>query len=261
MSQISFADISVEEKIAMKLEQHLKSKGLSCQLLSDGVMDFQYDYPRVSLDGPHEGIASRGAMIVKDAGFDYIDILKKKTISSKPVSTGSPYGDWYGEGTFWKIRYFLSFPQKTTFGPLKIGTLTKILKGRFSSKVEDFIWNGYGKLTTLPPGLIRDNVVEYLNGNKLRELMMQSLLKEKTITLSVYTPKTKVNHEALKKISPESWSYKYKPKKESYTKIVMTSEWKPEKLLYLNEETIETYNIIATTIKNVVDKLKYHLMG
>jgi len=260
LSSAANQNVSVEEKVAMKLEKHLNSNGLSCSLLDDGTMDFEYDYPRDSLEKPIEGISSRGVMSVQDAGFDYLDILKHKTISDVPVTTGSPYGDWYKEGILWRFRFFLCFPPKTTIGPLNIGTLTKVMKGRLHSKIEDFIWNGYGKLTTLPPGLIRDNVMESLSENKrLRELMMNCLLKEKTIKISVYRPKTKVNYEELKKLSKDSWAYKYKPKKESNAKIVMTSSWKPQKLLFLDKDTIEMYSIIGKTIKQMVETLKYHL--
>lgn len=250
---------AVEDKMAKKMHKHLKSLGLDCSLIPDGTMDFEYDYPRSSFDGPNPGTASRGVM--KVAGpIDYIDILKKKTVTKSELAPGGMYGMGIAEGTMWKMRYFLSFPPEVRLGPLNIGTLTKILKGRIRSKVEDFIWDGYGKMTTLPPGLIPDDVIAVLSGDEvLRNLMMHSLLKERIITVSVYTPKTKVNYDYLQIVKDDSYWYKYKPKKESYAKILITSEWKSQKDAFLDAEALETYVRIAQNIKDMAEKLKYHL--
>jgi hypothetical protein len=250
---------AVEDKMAKKMHKHLTALGLDCMLIPDGTMDFEYDYPRSSLDGPNPGIASRG-VLKANGPIDYIDILKKKIVTKSEFAPGGIYGMGIAEGTMWKLRFFLSFPPEVKLGPLNIGTLTKILKGRIHSKVEDFIWDGYGKLTTLPPGLIPDDVIGTLTGDPvLRELMMHSLLKERVITASVYTPKTKINYDYLKIVKDDSYWYKYKPKKESYAKILITSEWKSQKDVFLDKEALATYERIAENIKNMVEKLKYHL--
>ncbi len=228
-------------------------------MIADGTMDFEYDYPRISLDGPVEGIASRGVLLTNEEGFDFIDLLKRKTVRKSEIAPGGSRGMGIAEGVTWKLRFFLSFPSTVRLGPLKIGTLTKIKKGTFSSKVEDFIWNGYGKLTTLPPGLLHDDVIASLNrDNELRNLMMDALLKERTITASIYSPKAKVDYE-IKHITDDSLWYKYKPKKESFAKIVITSEWKGEKDLFLDENTLEVYRRIGKTIKDMIKVLDYHL--
>ncbi|HWP78813.1 MAG TPA: hypothetical protein VNL34_04095 [Candidatus Nitrosotenuis sp.] len=250
---------TVEEKVAKKLHKHLSSLGLECKLIPDGTMDFEYDYPRSSLVGPTPGIASRGVMKVNDV-IDYIDILKRKTVTKSEFAPGGFYGMGVAEGTTWKLRLFLSFPSEYTLGPLNFGTLTKILKGRFHSKVEDYIWSGYGKLTTLPPGMIQDDVIAVLDADKkLRELLMHALLKERIITVSVYKPKAKVDYEKAQIAKDDSYWFKYKPKKESHAKIVITSEWKPEKDLFIDKETLEAYRRIASNIKETVEKLRYHL--
>lgn len=252
---------AVEDKVAKKLHKHLSSLGIECQLIPDGTMDFEYDYPRSSLDGPNPGIASRG-VIRTNGGIDYIDILKRKTVTKSEFAPGGFYGMGVAEGTTWKLRFFLSFPKEVKIGPLKIGTLTKILKGRFRSKVEDFIWDGYGKLTTLPPGMISDDVIASLNADaRLHELMMHTLLKERVVTVSVYKPKTKVNYEISQIVKDDSYWYKYKPKKESHAKVVITSEWKGQKDLFIDKETLEMYQSIASNIKSMVDKLRYHLVA
>ncbi len=250
---------AVEDKVAKKLHRHLLSLGLDCKLIPDGTLDFEYDYPRSSLDGPNPGIASRGVMKVADS-IDFLDILKRKTVTKSEFAPGSIYGMGVAEGTTWKIRYFLSFPELSV-GPLNIGTLTKILKGKLKSKVEDFIWDGYGKLTTLPPGLIQDDVVATLNADThLKELMMHGLLKEHVITVSVYAPRTKVNYEISQIVRDDSYWYKYKPKKESHAKILITSEWKGQNDLFIDKETLEMYQRIAADIKGLVEKVRYHLI-
>lgn len=251
----------MEEKVAKRLHKHLSSLGIECQLIPDGTMDFEYDYPRSSLDGPHPGIASRGVIRTTGSGIDYINILKRKTITRSEFAPGGFYGMGVAEGTTWKLRFFLSFPKEVNIGPLNIGTLTKILKGRFRSKVEDFIWDGYGKLTTLPPGMIPDDVIATLNADtKLRELMMHALLKERIITISVYKSKTKVNYETAQIVKDDSYWYKYKPKKESYAKVVISSDWKGQKDLFIDKETLEMYQRIALDIRSMVEKLRYHLV-
>lgn len=239
----------------------MKKIGLDCKLVSDGTFDFEYDYPRVSLNMPLKGIASRGVFIVKNKSFNYIDILKKKVISDTPRNTGSPYGDWYAEGILWKLRFFLSFDPKITIGPLQIGTLTNLRQGKFTTTVEDFEWNGYGRLTTLPPGLVLDDVIEELNkDSRLRELMMKTLLKERTITTSVYSPKTKVDYKTVERANLDSPWLKYKPKLESNAKILITSQWKPQSRLLIDKNILETYDRIGSAIRRVVDRAKYHLM-
>ena len=131
----------------------------------------------------------------------------------------------------------------------------------FHSKIDDFLWSGYGKLTTLPPGLVADDVIAALDGDKkLHELMMHALLKENTITVSVYKPKAKVNYEISQIVKDDSYWYKYKPKKESHAKILITSEWKVQKDLFLDSQTLEAYQRIANNIKSAVVKVKYHLI-
>ena len=251
---------AVEEKVAKKLHKHFSSLGLDCKLIPDGTMDFEYDYPRASLEGPTPGIASRGVMKVNDS-IDYVDMLKRKTITKSEFAPGGIHGMGIAEGITWKLRFFISFPSEVSLGPLNIGTLTKILKGRLHSKVDDFIWDGYGKLTTLPPGMIPDDVIATLNADKrLRELMMHSLLKERVITISVYKPKTKVNYDYLQIVKDDSYWYKYKPKKESYARIVISSEWRGQKDIFIDKETLEMYQRIAANIRTMVEKLEYHLI-
>lgn len=140
------------------------------------------------------------------------------------------------------MKLFLAFSDSIRIGPFDIGTLTTIKKGLFHSEVESFMWNGYPKLTTLPPGLIRDNVVEPLSSDqKLQQLMTKCLLKERTITISRYLP------------CHESGTV------ETNSKIIIKSKWKLQKDLFADHDTMKMYEKMAKIVKQTVNDLKYHL--
>ena len=233
------------DPVVEKIHKHLESLGLRTQVLDSGLMDFEYDYPRIPLTGPSEGTSNMGAMKISDSSIDYLDILKRKILERSSFAPGGSSGLGVFEYTTWKIRFFLSLPASMTLGPLNLGTLTKILKQRFGSKVEDYIWSGYGKLTTLPPGTVYDDVTSVLNSDKeLKELMLRALLKEKVISVSVYSPKKKVEQSGGK---------------ESLAKVMITSEWKPQKDLFLDKHSLGSYERIAADLKGLITKLRYVL--
>lgn len=66
------------------------------------------------------------------------------------------------------MNFFLTFADSIKIGPFDIGTISTIKKGLFHSEIENFMWSGYPKLTTLPPGLVRDNVVEPRSKSKIK---------------------------------------------------------------------------------------------
>ncbi|MHA2278321.1 MAG: hypothetical protein ACXAC2_21280, partial [Candidatus Kariarchaeaceae archaeon] len=144
--------------------------------------------------------------------------------------------------SWWKMRFFISFPETVNLGPFDIGTISTIKKGLLRSKLENFVWSGYQKLTTLPPGLIRDNVADALYSDQLlRKLMTECLLKERTILVSRYSaPKEK------KALSTNS-------------KIVIESTWKLQKDIFIDGSTLDMYEKIAEIVKNMINNLKYHL--
>ncbi len=144
--------------------------------------------------------------------------------------------------SWWKMRFFISFPDYIKLGPFDIGTITTIKKGLLRSKVENFVWSGYQKLTTLPPGLIRDNVADVLYSDQLlKKLMTECLLKERTILVSRYSPP------------------KEKKAYSTNSKIVIQSKWKFQKDLFAEDSTIDMYERIAEIVKSTIDNLKYHL--
>ena len=223
-----------------KLKIHLKEYGLESSI-SEQRLDFEEDYVDVIFLGTNDGIGNVGTLKVKNSPIDYIQVIKKQEYANCDYVIGSHVGMGVHKHSWWKLRFLLSFPQKIHPGPLDIGTITTIKKGLFHSQVEEFVWNGYQKLTTLPPGLVRDNVADALyEDQRLRSLMTKCLLKERTITVSRYAPK-------------ETRSLN------TGSKMIIESQWKILKDVYLDSDTIEMYERMAQIVKNKIDELKYHL--
>jgi len=224
----------IQEKIAEKIHKHLELLGMKTEMLSP-----------LSVIGPSEGASTMGAMQVDRSSIDYVDIVRRKVVEESSFAPGGLNGLGITEYTAWKLRFFLKIPPTISLGPLNIGTLTKVLKGRFHSKVEDFVWSGYGKLTTLPPGIVNDDVIAILNSDsELRNLMMKSLLKEKVITISTYSHKVDIEQTG---------------EKQSLARLIISSDWKPEKSLFIDEYVLQTYERIATDVKGAIQKLRYVL--
>ena len=224
----------IQEKIADKIHKHLESLGMKTEMLSP-----------LSVIGPSEGASTMGAMQVYHSSIDYVDIVRRKVIEESSFAPGGLNGLGVIEYTAWKLRFFLKIPPVSSLGPLNISTITKVLKGRFHSKVEDFVWSGYGKLTTLPPGIVHDDVIAVLNSDsELRTLMMDSLLKEKIITISAYSHKIDIEQTG---------------EKQSLARLIISSDWKPQKSLFIDEHVLQTYERIATDVKGAIEKLRYVL--
>ncbi|MFQ5782001.1 MAG: hypothetical protein ACE5GR_02965 [Nitrosopumilus sp.] len=224
-----------------KIQKYLKNIGIKSSI-PEQKLDFEEDYLDVDFLRTHDGMGNVGSLKLENSPIDYIHILKKQEYAKCGYTAGSHVGMGVHKHTWWKIRFFLVFPESTRLGPLDIGTITTIKKGLFHSEVEDFMWNGYQKLTTLPPGLVRDNVSDALyQDQKLKMLMTKCLLKERVITVSRYSPKD--DTKTLK----------------TNSKIVIESKWKLFKDIYLDSETIEMYERISKIVKKKVYELKYHL--
>jgi len=229
------------EPVLEKIQKHFKDKGIKSSI-SEQKLDFEADYLDTYFLGTRDGIGNAGSLKLEDSPIDYIHFIKKQEYAKCDFAVGGHVGMGVHNHSWWKMRFFLAFPESIRIGPFDIGTITTIKKGLFHSKVESFMWNGYQKLTTLPPGLVRDNVAEPLyQDQRLKELMTKCLLKERTITVSRYSP------------SHESKSVK------TNSKITIESKWKLQKDLFLDYDTIEMYERIAEIVKQTVNNLKYHL--
>lgn len=225
--------------------KHLTSMGNKVNPIFGKRMDFEYDYKDAELIHGIDGIGGVGVFEIDNSPIDYFHLVKKQEWAKCDFAAGGRAGMGIHLHSWFKIRFFLSFPDPITIGPINIGTVATIQKGLFHSKIEEYFWNGYQKLTTLPPGLIRDNLVERLDYDvDLRQLIMENLVNERVIKISKYVPPELA---CIKKAIV------------SNSKIMMESKWKLQKDLFFNKETLEMYNRLGEIIKNTVFELKYHL--
>ncbi len=224
-----------------KMQKHLEEYGLLSSIVEEK-LDFEQDYWDANLLGTADGIGSVGSLKLFGSPIDYINIVKKQKFVKCDFAMGGSVGMGVHLHSWWKMRFFISFPDYIKLGPFDIGTITTIKKGLIRSKVENFVWSGYQKLTTLPPGLIRDNVADVLYSDQLlKKLMTECLLKERTILVSRYSPP------------------KEKKAYSTNSKIVIQSKWKFQKDLFAEGSTIDMYERIAEIVKSTIEKLKYHL--
>ena len=229
--------------ILEKIQKHFENLGSNSSIV-DEKLDFELDYGDAHLLENKNGIGTAGSLKLKDSPIDYLHIIKKQEYAKCDYAVGGHVGMGIHCHSWWKIRFFLSFPESIKLGPFDIGTITTIKKGLLHSEVESFVWNGYQKLTTLPPGLVRDNVVDALYSDKaLQKLMKKCLLKERTIFVSRYSPKT---HQG---------TYV----KTTNSKIKIESQWKLQKDLFIDKYTLDMYEILAEIVKSKILSLVYHL--
>lgn len=228
------------DPILERIQKYFKDYGIR-STISEEKLDFESDYMDINFLGTRDGIGNVGSLKVENSPIDYIHILKKQEYAKCDYAVGGHVGMGIHKHSWWKMRFFLTFPESIRIGPFDIGTISTIKKGRFHSKIESFMWNGYPKLTTLPPGLVRDNVAEPLyQDQRLRTLMTKCLLKERVITISRYSPR---ESNALK----------------TNSKIVIESKWKHQRDLFADNDTIEMYERMAKIAKQTINNLKYHL--
>lgn len=230
------------EPVLEKFQKHIEILGIRSKL-SNQKLDFESDYKESYLLETKDGIGSAGSLELVQSPINYIHLVKKQELAKCDFAVGGHVGMGVHIHSWWKIRFFLSFPESIKLGPFDMGTLTTIKKGLLHSQVESFLWSGYQKLTTLPPGLVRDNVADALYSNQiLRQLMMKCLLKERTITVSRYSSKHTESNT-----------------RPTHSKIVIESTWKLQKDLFMDEDTLHMYEKIAEIVKLTVNNLKYHL--
>ena len=228
------------DPVIEKLQKHFKNYGMNTSTL-DQKLDFEDEFISSNLLANENGIGNLGTIKVNDSPIDYINVLKKQELAKCDFAVGGYAGMGVHIHSWLKLRFFLSFSDNINIGPLNMGTLTTIKKGLLKSEIEEYDWSGYKKLTTLPPGLVLDNVAEFLDKDQvLGHLMNYALLKEKVIMISRYN-------------APNSKKLK------TNAKIVIESSWKFQKDVFLDNDSIRMYELMAEIIKKVVNNLKYHL--
>ncbi len=230
--------------ILEKMQTRLKSIGYETKI-PETKLDFEYDFLDSNYIGHEDGIASIGAIHLKGSFIDYIHILKKQKFEKCDFASGGFAGMGMHLHSWYKLRYFLCFDNFLNLGPIRIGTVTTIRKSLFKSKVEEYFWNGYPKLTTLPPGLIRDDLVAKLDSDQvLRQLLMKNLLHERVIKISRYSPPEKACQRNAKV---------------SKAAIMIESKWKLYDELFAKNDIIDMYDKIAEVVKCAIIDVMYHL--
>lgn len=230
------------DHILEKIQKHFETHGIKAAI-AEKRYDFEEDFPDSYLLETRGGIGNVGTLKLENSPIDYVHVLKKQEYVKCDYAAGGYVGMGMHKHSWWMMRFFLAFSEPINLGPFDIGTITTVKKGLFHSEVESFMWNGYQKLTTLPPGLIRDNVVDPLDQDqRLRQLMTRCLLKEKTIVISRYSPKKKSTR--LK----------------SNSKILIASKWKIQKDLFVDHDTLDMYERMAEIVKKTINNIKYHLL-
>ena len=235
------AMLLTHDPILEKIQKYFEGNGIR-STISEKRYDFEDDYLDSYLLETKGGIGNAGTLILEHSPIDFVHVLKKQEYVKCDFAVGGSVGMGMHKHSWWMMRFFLVFPEPISLGPFDIGTITTVKKGLFHSVVESFMWNGYPKLTTLPPGLIRDNVVEPLEQDQmLQRLMTKCLLKERTITISRYLP-----HKESTRLKTNS-------------KILIKSNWKIQKDLFVDRDTFDMYERMAEIVKKTVNNLKYHL--
>ena len=231
----------VNDPILEKVQKHFEHLGIQSSI-SDEKLDFESGYVDSYMMEGKDGICTAGSLKLYNSPIDYLHLVKKQEYAKCDFAVGGHVGMGVHLHSWWKMRFFLSFPVPLNLGPFDMGTITTVKKGLLHSEVESFVWSGYPKLTTLPPGLVRDNVAEALDSNEaLKKSMIKNLLKERTIIVSRFSPsQTGLNI-----------------KTGSIVKI--ESQWKLQKDLFIDKDTLSMYEMLASTVKTVVNSLKYHL--
>ena len=231
------------DPILDKIQKHFEGLGLKSSI-TDEKLDYELNYKDIRLMDGKNGIGTAGSLRLENSPINHLHIVKKQEYAKCDFAVGGHVGMGVHIHSWWKMRFFLSFPESIKLGPFDMGTLTTIKKGLLYSKVESFIWNGYPKLTTLPPGLVRDDVSSALySDKKLQQLMMRCLLKEGTIIISRYSPTI---YEGIKAKSTNS-------------KIKIETQWKLHKDLFIDKDTLDMYERLTIIVKDTVNNLKYHL--
>ena len=232
----------VRDPILEKIQKHFEHLDIQSSI-SNEKLDFESGYLDSYLMEGKDGICTAGSLRFHNSSIDYLHLIKKQEYAKCDFAVGGYVGMGIHLHSWWKMRFMLSFPTPLKLGPFDMGTITTIKKGLLHSEVESFVWSGYPKLTTLPPGLVRDNVAEALDSNRiLTKLMMKHLLKERTIIVSRFSP-TQTGLSA----------------KKTGSIVKIEPQWKLQKDLFIDKDTLSMYEMLAGTIKTVINSLEYHL--
>lgn len=215
---------------------HLNSIDVNCNALERGSIDIDNEF-RQKAQG-YTGTMNVGSFRIFSKNIDYVNIIECLGYQVGSRSYGR-YSRSEHVADLWQARYFLQTDKQGKLAPMDVFTESSVEKGFMHSKVVDVVWKGSGKMTTLPPHIQNDDLLEKLNNDQqLKAMLMQNLIKEKTIRAKAYIPKKK---------DDEEWK--------DY--VVIFGDWRESKNLFVSKECFDMYDRIAYIVREMISSLKY----
>ena len=95
-----------------KFQEHLGKNGIVLTTPSEK-LDFEADYIDSVFLGTKDGIANVGTLELRNSPIDYLQLVKKQKCVRCDYVMGSRVGMGIHKHTWWKIRFFLTFPIRT----------------------------------------------------------------------------------------------------------------------------------------------------
>jgi len=225
-----------KDSILDKFLIHLNGIGVSCNALDPGTIDIDYEF-RQKVQG-YTGTMNVGSFRIFSGNIDYANIIERLDYQVGSKSYGR-YSRSEHVADQWEVRYFLQTDKQGKLAQVDVFTESVLEKGFMHSKVVDAVWKGSGKMTTLPSHIQNDDLLEKLNSDqKLKNMLVQNLTKEKTIRVKAYIPKKK---------GAEEWN--------DY--LVIFGEWRDRKDIFVTNECFDMYDRVAYGIKEMINSLKY----
>ena len=122
------------ESILEKIQVHFKNYGIKSSI-SEQNLDFEADYLDACFLGTRDGIGNAGSLKLKNSPIDYIHFIKKQEYAKCNFAAGGHVGMGVHKHSWWKMRFFLAFPESIHIGPFDIGTVTTIKKNCSTQKL------------------------------------------------------------------------------------------------------------------------------
>jgi len=224
------------DSILDRFRLHLNTIGVDSIALELGSIDIDKEFKQ-KVQG-YTGTMNVGTLRIFSKNIDYINIIEGLEYQTGSKSYGR-YSRSERIEDLWQVRYFLQTDKQGKLAPIDVLTASHVEKGFMHSRVVDAVWNGNGKMTTLPAHIQNDDLLAKLNGDQqLKTMLLQNLVKEKTIKVQAYTPKKK---------DDEEWK--------DY--VVIFGDWRDSKDLFVGKECFDMYDRIAYNIKEMIGSLKY----
>jgi len=219
-----------EDRTRYELHIHLSKMGIEGRLIDPGVLDLDYDYPYLDLDGPVSGATSLGSIRLHGYPINIANIVREKTYEIGHMGFGGDYGPHEYVSSGWRLRFFYTdyaegAPRHPELTEFHITTKVKVEKKFLGTKVVDFKWEAPNVNRTR----IEAEILDRLNSDSgLQSMLLQELVQERTITLKSYRPR-----KTLEQIGAAE---------ASYARIVLYGELRKRKDIFITTNGLNMYN-------------------